>query len=324
MNERTRRDLTTPARGFRRGSTASEQVPSWNATRRVAARGGRRPPRAVEPDLVYDVGMHVGEDTAFYLRRGYRVVGIEANADLVRRAERRFAKELASGRLTIVPAAVGPERGRTRFAISDDITIWSTGDPGFIERARQQGVAMRMTSVEMTTLDEVMREHGVPFYVKVDIEGMDLMCIRTLGRLPVRPPLISLESVVTSPATSVGAVLREIRTLRELGYRRFKLVDQSALGRLDGTVLSAEGPAIVYRYEEGASGPFGDEAPGRWRSRCRVVPRMLAAVAYERGWGATRTMLRETALGRRVVTTGGAPLRLARPRHRWYDLHGSL
>ncbi len=28
------------------------------------------------PDLIYDVGMHDGEDTAYYLARGYRVVAI--------------------------------------------------------------------------------------------------------------------------------------------------------------------------------------------------------------------------------------------------------
>lgn len=31
------------------------------------------------PALVIDVGMHNGDDTAYYLHRGYRVVAIEAN-----------------------------------------------------------------------------------------------------------------------------------------------------------------------------------------------------------------------------------------------------
>ena len=30
-------------------------------------------------DLIYDVGMHRGEDTAFYLRKGFRVVAVEAD-----------------------------------------------------------------------------------------------------------------------------------------------------------------------------------------------------------------------------------------------------
>ena len=34
-------------------------------------------------DLIYDVGMHNGADTAFYLAKGFRVVAVEANPELV-------------------------------------------------------------------------------------------------------------------------------------------------------------------------------------------------------------------------------------------------
>jgi len=30
-------------------------------------------------DLIYDVGLHNGADTAYYLHRGFRVVTIDAN-----------------------------------------------------------------------------------------------------------------------------------------------------------------------------------------------------------------------------------------------------
>jgi len=55
-----------------------------------------------EDDLIFDVGMHNGEDTEFYLSRGFRVVGVEANPDLVRGLEKKFAAEIADGRVTIV------------------------------------------------------------------------------------------------------------------------------------------------------------------------------------------------------------------------------
>jgi putative ABC transport system substrate-binding protein len=35
-----------------------------------------------DPQLIYDVGMNNGDDTAYYLRRGFRVLAIEANPDL--------------------------------------------------------------------------------------------------------------------------------------------------------------------------------------------------------------------------------------------------
>ena len=30
-------------------------------------------------DLLYDVGMHRGEDAEFYLRKGFRVIGFDAD-----------------------------------------------------------------------------------------------------------------------------------------------------------------------------------------------------------------------------------------------------
>jgi len=46
----------------------------------------------VESDLIYDVGVHQGEDTDFYLKKGFRVVGIEANAALCKSVGERSAR----------------------------------------------------------------------------------------------------------------------------------------------------------------------------------------------------------------------------------------
>ena len=51
--------------------------------------------------LVYDVGMCRGEDTEFYLNRGYRVVGVEANPALVKSLREKFATEQERGQLHI-------------------------------------------------------------------------------------------------------------------------------------------------------------------------------------------------------------------------------
>lgn len=36
--------------------------------------------------LIIDVGMHTGRDTEFYLKKGFNVVAIEANPELVKKA----------------------------------------------------------------------------------------------------------------------------------------------------------------------------------------------------------------------------------------------
>jgi len=32
----------------------------------------------VRPDLIFDIGAHIGADTAFYLQKGFKVVAVEA------------------------------------------------------------------------------------------------------------------------------------------------------------------------------------------------------------------------------------------------------
>src|SRR5271156_3521479 len=57
-------------------------------------------------DLVYDVGMHQGEDTDYYLKKGFRVVGFEANPKLVAKSRSRFADAIREQRLIIVEGAI--------------------------------------------------------------------------------------------------------------------------------------------------------------------------------------------------------------------------
>jgi len=47
-------------------------------------------------DLIYDVGMHNGNDIAYYLSRGYPVVSIEADPVLAEKAKNRFAGQLTN------------------------------------------------------------------------------------------------------------------------------------------------------------------------------------------------------------------------------------
>jgi FkbM family methyltransferase len=285
-------------------------------------------PAGVDPGLVFDVGMHRGEDTAHYLARGFRVVGVEANPALVRRLDERFSAQVRAGLVTIVPRALGAQRGTTRLAIprDDDLDVLGTASASHLARARRQGVAMDFVDVDVVTLVDLVRDFGTPWFVKIDIEGLDTEVVRSLRQLAVRPPRLSMESVVTGPNASLRGALRELRLLHELGYRRFKLVNQCRLSELDGSVLRAEGQALVYEYERDASGPFGDDAPGPWRGVLIIGIKMLGCLARHQllspigRIGRSRIGGRARSEVRRTVKTV-APR--ATIRHSWFDLHAA-
>jgi hypothetical protein len=57
-------------------------------------------------DLIYDIGMHKGEDAEFYLRKGFRVIAFEADPDLVRSCRKRLGEFVDRRRLTIIEGAI--------------------------------------------------------------------------------------------------------------------------------------------------------------------------------------------------------------------------
>src|SRR5687768_15869702 len=56
-------------------------------------------PHKFSAGVVYDVGANNGDDSEYYLKKGHRVVAIEAHPVLAKHIRTRFAGELQNGRL---------------------------------------------------------------------------------------------------------------------------------------------------------------------------------------------------------------------------------
>jgi hypothetical protein len=69
----------------------------------------------VHQDLIYDVGMNNGDDTVYYLRRGFRVVAIEADPRLAKSAAERFRTQISSGQLRILNIGSPPKKASCLF-----------------------------------------------------------------------------------------------------------------------------------------------------------------------------------------------------------------
>lgn len=261
----------------------------------------------MEPDLIYDIGMHRGEDTDLYLREGYRVVAVEADPTLAEAARRRFAEAIATGRLTLLQVAIGPRQGTARFWISSRPEHSSLDR----QRATQYGGSASAIEVPCRPFADILREHGVPYYLKVDIEAADHYCLEALdpGDLPrylsfeksrledlftarrkgyTRFKLISQEAfrqLVYRPdaAASVRRLLKRLRRARKRMLRPARPLIRSLTKRASGGgggSPPAAGRAAVNRFPPGSSGPFGEETDGPWRSFEDVA---FTWLAYDRG-----------------------------------------
>jgi FkbM family methyltransferase len=236
--------------------------------------------------LVYDIGMNNGDDSAYYLERGYRVVAVDANPILVDEVRNRFSAEVDAGKLVILNVGVADSEGSLDFWINEDVSEWSSFDK---EIAGRKNHKLRRLNVQTCRLDSIMREYGVPYYLKIDVEGFDRVCIECLIEDDL-PGYLSLE---TCDVDTLSLIHR-------LGYDAFKCIDQHdhraliaaphggwrvssiyssyrhSPYRLVRATAAGVGSTILRgvlqrhrvsaykRFPRGSSGAFAEELPGYW------------------------------------------------------------
>src|SRR5579859_1419345 len=86
--------------------------------------------------FIIDVGMHNGDDSAYYLHLGYSVLGVDANPLLTAKGAVRFAEEIRQGRMNILNAGILKQAGKFVFYRNLQDDGWSSFDP---ERGREGG-----------------------------------------------------------------------------------------------------------------------------------------------------------------------------------------
>lgn len=265
-------------------------------------------------DLIIDVGMHWGRDTEFYIAKGFRVAAVEANPDLAQKNAARFADHLDTGRLRILNVAVAPHSGTLPFWIVDTNDDWSTSDERFAKRNEAMGVKSRQITVPCRNFGEILDECGTPYYLKIDIEGSDLLCLQALnGR--ERPKYVSVEATLDS----FEDVFTQLSTLWNLGYDRFKLVNQGLCHSWRCPNPPREGEYVDVRFDDFCSGPFGEETPGEWipiEEAVTTCRRLVQEHRYDRYGGIYGHTVR-ARFYRRLRRSLGNPLA-------WYDIHARL
>src|SRR6266446_7061984 len=119
--------------------------------------------------LIYDVGMHCGEDTQFYLKKGFRVVAFEANPELVEMCNRKFIYEIKAGRLTILHGALAPNNHGKRISFYlNDLSEWGTVDVDRNNLNYKRGSSSKLIEVDRIDFCEIVKTYGVPFFLKID------------------------------------------------------------------------------------------------------------------------------------------------------------
>ncbi|MDT8398620.1 MAG: FkbM family methyltransferase [Pseudomonadales bacterium] len=200
--------------------------------------------------LVFDIGAHVGNRSRILHSLGCRVLALEPQPLFL-----RFLKfALPRDGITVLASAVAARPGRMLLNISRRHPTVTSLSVDWIDKvSRTAGFAGvvwdKAMDVDVTTLDQLIADHGRPYFIKIDVEGMEADILAGLSQ-PV--PLIAFEYL---PAM-INCADACLERLSELGAYQFRRVEGETADFVDDTWMSAAAMLASLRQlkSDGGSG----------------------------------------------------------------------
>jgi FkbM family methyltransferase len=173
--------------------------------------------RALEnsPQLIFDIGANSGAKTAIFANLANKVISIEPSSVAVSILQRRF---IYNHKVTIVAKGMGDCEGSAQLKVFDGADAYNTFSNKWAETLSGSGltpwrpnkVVSCIVDTPMTTLDALIKAHGVPDYIKIDVEGYELQVVKGLSQ-PVW--LISFEANLPEFKDETKEIIRLLSNL---------------------------------------------------------------------------------------------------------------
>jgi FkbM family methyltransferase len=202
--------------------------------------------------LCFDIGAHAGNRVRCWRQLGARVVAVEPQPAFVRLLRFLYGRDR---NVELVAAAVGRRADRAQLLISEltpTVTTlskdWAASvqtDPSFA-RVRWSPA----DSVEVLTLETLIERHGMPQFVKIDIEGYEA---EALAGLATAVPSLSFECLPAARQIALDCIDR----LGALGIYRYNWSSGESHRLASSAWLDADGiRKLIAALARGA--PSGD------------------------------------------------------------------
>jgi len=225
----------------------------------------------------------------------------------------------SAGELIIIHGAVVDDDNikSVKFYKNKNISVWGTVVKKWADRNAMLGA--ESIEIEVPTVDfkEILKIYGVPYYLKIDIEGMDLICLKKLFLVEDRPSYVSIES----EKVSFSALLEEFEVLQSLGYRKFFIKQQTTINKNSVPLNSVEGRYVDYSFKPGSTGPFGSDLGPNWLSKEEALATYKRIFRDYKYFG-DHSFFRAMPFGRYFLAALSRIV--GRPLPGWYDTHASM
>ena len=166
-------------------------------------------------DLVFDVGANTGSRTKLFLNLNAKVICYEPQPNLFEHLK-SYLKQ--NKKCLIKNLGLGDYRGSQILNISDAHVLSSMSER-WINATKDSGRFAQYNwdtkiKVDISTLDIEIARHGMPTYVKIDVEGYELEVLKGLSE-PIK--FISIEFTAEDTQQSIACMEK----LQELGNYQY-------------------------------------------------------------------------------------------------------
>jgi FkbM family methyltransferase len=165
--------------------------------------------------LIFDVGANHGSKTDVFLKLGARVVAVEPDQTNQQILKEKFLKyRLSRKPVVIVGKALSDKDAVETMWIDEPGSAKNTLSRKWVETLQvddkrfghRHDFGQRVT-VETTTLDQLIAQHGLPFFIKIDVEGHEPSVLRGLHRaVPYVSFEVNLPEFVSEGQECVGSL----------------------------------------------------------------------------------------------------------------------
>jgi FkbM family methyltransferase len=161
-------------------------------------------------DLVFDVGANIGNRVRNFLALHAKVVAVEPQPQCVSYLRKRFGKKII-----LAPFGLGSKVEDKVMHICEEYDHFSSISNDFIDNGKKSNRFSKIhwtkeQPIKLITLDLMIKKHGVPKFIKIDVEGYEVEVIRGLSH---KVPLISFEYCVPEMQKNISQVISHLLSI---------------------------------------------------------------------------------------------------------------
>lgn len=220
--------------------------------------------------VIYDFGMNEGLNIDYYLKKGFPVVGVEANPLLCKEVASEFSMAIKSGQLRIENCAL------SNSSSSELVDFYIHKFHSVLSQFPQPALCdihnFNPIKIKQRKASDIIKQYGEPYYIKIDIEHCDHVILLDLFANNIKPPYLSSEI----HKVDVFAILLA------MGYETFNLVDGPSIDiRYRNIKIETATGIQPFSFKTHSAGPFGVDLKTPWLEKNDFN---LLLIKHKLGW----------------------------------------